>query len=945
MKQRLFTLMLLLASCICYAQNKNYKTIKNGVIIILKPGNANPAKLVKLEVINNNIIHVLVSNSNRFSTEESLIVPDKTFQPVKYTTSTTADTLLVSTSSITAKVSLTSGEVVFYDKSGRVKLKEQQGGRTFAQSKNGERDTYNIRQVFTSPDDEAFYGLGQHQSGVFNYKGQNVELMQRNTEVAIPFLISNKNYGLLWDNNSLTRFGDPREYAHINTMKLYSADGKPGALTAKYFVDSNNTRTLFKEQPETEINYEFREQKDKWLLNFPAKNGAVEWTGFLASEYNGLHKFFLQASGYIKVWLDGKPVVDAWKQIWLPGNFFFDLNMEKDKKYSIRVEWKGNDFGNGPYIALKWLSPVPSKEQNNLSLSSEAASNINYYFINGNNADDVIRGYRQLTGKASMMPQWAMGLWQSRDRYLTQTEVVDVVKEYRKRNIPLDNIVQDWQYWKADQWGSHEFDATRFPDADKMIKEIHDYHAHFMISVWPKFYEKTDNYKAFAKNGWAFKRNIELQTRDWVNEVYTFYDPFSAGARKLFWQQVDNRLFKKGVDAWWMDATEPELISNVSNEEKISRMNPTAMGSGAKYINAFPLMNSKAVYEGQRQSDANKRVFILTRSAFAGQQRYGAATWSGDITARWHDLKNQIPAGLNFSLSGIPYWTFDIGGYEVEKRYVDAKGNDEEFRELFARYFQLGAFCPLFRIHGKYPYREIYNIAPEGHPVYNTLVKYDKLRYRLMPYIYSLAGKTWKDDYTIMRALLMDFPHDKKVWSIADEYMFGSALLVCPVYEYKATTRQVYLPSTSGWYDASTGKYYNGEQTITADAPISKMPLYVREGSIIPVGPQIQYAMEKTSQPLTVYVYTGKSCSFTLYEDEGINYNYEKGAYTEIPFSYNEQMKTLVIEARKGKFNGMDAVKKISVVWITKDKPRVLAEENATESVLTYNGKKLTVKQ
>jgi alpha-D-xyloside xylohydrolase len=571
---------------------------------------------------------------------------------------------------------------------------------------------------------------------------------------------------------------------------------------------------------------------------------------------------------------------------------------------------------------------------------------IDYYFIKGNNLDQVISGYREITGKAPIMPKWAMGLWQSRERYKTQNELLSVVEEFRKRKIPLDNIVLDWQYWKIDQWGSHEFDSARFPDPTGMVNKLHnDLHTRIMISVWAKYYVGTKNYKIMNDKGFLYKKNVEKNQKDWIGYVSTFYDPFNPEARKLFWSQINENLFSKGFDAWWLDSSEPDMQSNLSMDDRKALMNPTALGPATQYFNAFPLVNAEGVYKGQREVNPNQRVFILTRSGFPGLQHYAAATWSGDIGTRWEEMKRQIPAGINFCLSGIPYWTMDIGGFSVERRYEKATGKDlDEWRELNARWTQFGSFVPLFRVHGQFPYREMFNIAPASHPAYQTMLWYDKFRYRLMPYIYSLAGKTYHEDYTIMRALVMDFANDVAVQNIGDQYMFGPALMICPVYEYKATNRKVYLPSTGGWYDLYTGKHLNGGQNINADAPLSKIPVFVKEGSILPFGPEIQYSDEKPADPVTLYVYTGKDAQFTLYEDENINYDYEKGMFSNIPISYNEQSKTLIIGNRQGSFPGMMEERTFQIVWVSNNKPVTLDFNRKPDVVIKYSGKTQTVK-
>jgi alpha-D-xyloside xylohydrolase len=548
--------------------------------------------------------------------------------------------------------------------------------------------------------------------------------------------------------------------------------------------------------------------------------------------------------------------------------------------------------------------------------------------------DEVVGGYRQLTGKAVMLPLWAFGFWQSRERYKTEGEILTTVNEFRKRKVPLDNIVQDWFYWKENQWGSQEFDETRFPHPDSLTGTLHNkYHAHFMISVWPKFYEGTETYKDFDSKGWLYKRNIADRQKDWVGPGYvsTFYDVFNEGAQKGFWDLINNKIFKKGVDAWWMDASEPDVLSNVSPQKRKEQMYPLAAGLTSEFLSAYPLMNAKGIYEGQRTADPNKRVFILTRSAFPGLQRYAAATWSGDISSRWHDMKLQIAAGTNFSMSGLPYWTMDIGGFAVERRYEHPDSTTlEEWRELNARWYQFGSFVPLFRVHGQFPYREIYNISPENHPCYQSMLYYDKLRYRLLPYIYSLVGQTYQKDYTIMRGLVMDFPNDDKVNNIGDQYMFGPALLINPVYNYRQRSRELYFPNGQGWYDLYTGKYMEGGVSVNADAPYERTPVFVRAGSIVPFGPAMQYTTEKRADTITLYIYAGRDGQFSLYEDEGINYNYEKGGYSTIQFNYSDKDKRLTVGTREGRFAGMLETRYFRIKYVTKEKALALELDKRT---------------
>ena len=467
-----------------------------------------------------------------------------------------------------------------------------------------------------------------------------------------------------------------------------------------------------------------------------------------------------------------------------------------------------------------------------------------------------------------------------------------------------------------------------------------------MISVWPKFYEGIPTYNEFDKKGWLYKRNIADRQRDWIGRGYvsTFYDAFNENARKGFWDLINKKIYSKGFDAWWMDASEPDILSNVDPEKRKQQMNPTALGSAAEYLNAYPLQNAKGIYEGQRSTDPDKRVFLLTRSGFAGSQRYAASIWSGDIGSTWHDMKTQIAAGVNFSMSGLPYWTMDIGGFVVPEKFE--KPNEEsleEWRELNARWYQFGAFVPLFRSHGQFPYREIFNIAPETHPAYQSFLYYNKLRYRLLPYIYSLAGAAYHDNYTIMRGLAMDFAKDTATLNIDDQYLFGPSLLINPVCAYKKISREVYLPKGEGWYDLYSGKFYAGRQTINADAPYERIPLFVKAGSVIPFGPELQYTSEKPPDTITLNIYTGADASFNLYEDEGTNYNYEKGAFSIIPIKYYEATKTITIGDRTGSFAGMLTKRVFQINVITPAKPKRLDFDTGDKQII-YTGKKITIK-
>ena len=906
-----------------------YQKDDSGVTVKINYPVENGPTLVRLEVLGDKIIHVSATPENRFRDPESLVVlPQR--EKVEFLIHEESDRLTVETEALRAHLIVRTGEVVFEDIQGNVLLKEQAGGGKYFEPIEVEGTKgYSFRQVFESPEDEAFYGLGQHQSDEFNYKGKNEELFQYNTKVSVPFVVSNKGYGVLMDSYSMMRFGNPDEYKQLGEVfTLYDKDGKAGALTGTY--KPMRGEPLVRSEEKIYFEHLVAPEMAKVVNlpeNFQFYGSEVTYEGSIEAPQTGVYQFILYYAGYTTVTVGDETVVpERWRTAWNPNAYKFTVHLEKGVRTPLKIEW--NPDGSVSYLGLRAYDVVNPVQQAKHQWWSEMSKQMEWYFIAGDDMDDVISGYRTLTGKAQIMPKWAMGYWQSRERYKTSTEMIDALKGFRQREIPIDNIVMDWSHWEEDAWGSHEFDLARFPDPKAMVDSIHDMCARMMISVWPKFYIDTEHYKEFNEKGWMYNKANEDGIRDWIGQgyLYGFYDAYAEGARKLFWNQMYDHYYPLGIDAWWMDASEPNVRDCTDMDYRKSLCGPTALGSSTEYFNTYSIVNADAIYNGQRQVDPDKRVFLLTRSGFAGLQRYSTATWSGDIATRWEDMKAQISAGLNFAVSGIPYWTMDIGGFCVENRFVagqnhyDRTGEEnadhKEWRELNTRWFQFGAFCPLFRSHGQFPFREPWEIAPEGHPAYESIVYYTKLRYRLMPYIYSLAGKTWFEDYTIMRPLVMDFMKDPNVLNIGDTYMFGPSFLVAPVYEYEARTRNIYFPR-GGWFDYYTNKYYEGGTARTVDAPYGRMPLFVRAGSIIPAGPEIQWTDQKQADVIDLYVYEGANGSFTLYEDENVNYNYERGLYSTIEFTYDDITRTLTIGAREGEFPGMlqERVFKVIPVW------------------------------
>ncbi len=956
------------------------KTEGNFVTIDIENAQAGAARVVRLQVVNDNIVRVQATCEAQLPAKPaSLMIVPQTAKP-KFTVTDNGDSYCVKAKNVTATVNKADGRIKFTDESGKVLATEAVGGKSFKPFKVPEReigvgtltDDQSKGLTWTlkfENQDEALYGLGQHQSGELNMKGKNEDLFQYNTKVSVPMVLSTNGYGILWDSYSYCRFGNPEDYLQLNrAFNLYDKHGKKGSLTGTY-TDKNGQRLV---RGEDSLYFEFdmpagselgKLTEPGGIKNLPkgfALNGAtVVYEGFIEPKERvseTLRQFILYYAGYIKVYIGGEEVVpERWRTAWNPNAWKFTAQVPAGKKTQLRIEWQPD--GDVSYCGLRVSAPRSAAEREQLTVWSEMSRDMDYYFIAGQSFDEIISGYRTLTGKASLYPKWVLGFWQSRERYKSSQDIEQTLAEFRNRRIPIDNIVQDWNYWKLENWGDHTFEASRYPTPQAMLDSVHAMGGRFMISVWPKFYETVDNHKALDAKGWIYKQAIVDDIHDWLGFRGSFYDAYDAGARKLFWKQMDDNLYKKynyAIDAWWMDASEPNIRDCTPMWYRKALSGPTALGSSTEYFNAYSIVNADAIYTGQRATGNNKRVFLLTRSGFAGEQHYSTATWSGDIGTRWEDMRAQMTAGLNFSMSGIPFWGMDQGGFCVENRYVAAQQEFDqtgyensdltEWRELQARWNQFGCFIPLYRAHGQWPLREVFNIAPEGHPAYESIVYYHKLRYRMMPYLYSMAGWAHFKDYTLMRALVMDFADDKNVLDIPDQWMFGPAFMACPVGYYKARNRQVYFPKQSGWYDLYSGEFINGGQKLIVDAPYGRIPVYVREGSIIPFGPELQWSDEKPAELINLYVYTGADGQFQLYEDEGTNYNYEKGKYATIDFNYDEATRTLTIGERKGNFKGMLKQRRFNVVVITRDNPRELDLENPAGQMVEYNGKQVTVK-
>ncbi|MBN1415437.1 MAG: DUF5110 domain-containing protein [Bacteroidales bacterium] len=849
------------------------------------------------------------------------------------------DTITLKSPVLMVRINKKNGEIEYRSNAG-LKLLKEKGIASFKPVIYDGDSGYTVQQFFELTPDEGIYGLGQHQNGYFNYRGKNIKLAQANTEAVTPFLISTQNYGILWDNYSFTVFDDKPE---------------------------------------------------------------------------------------------------------------------------------------GTYLL------------------SDMGNNIDYYFIYGSNMDAVISGYRRLTGKAPMYGKWAYGYWQSKEHYDTQAELMSVAEKYRKLKIPIDNIIQDWDYWNgAANWGSMLFDKTLFPQPKEMCDRLHSMNFHIIISIWPALGPNTAVYADMQRNGFLYK------PVGWAG--FKYYDAFNPAANMLYWRYLKSGIYSKGLDGWWIDSTEPDVINALtkeSSEYELKKMGSNYLGSWARYLNAFSLVMTDDIHRFWREETSDRRAYILTRSTYAGQQRNAATTWSGDIGASWEVYRRQITAGINHCMSGIPYWTFDIGAFVLGayEGLFCYGGKDPAYQELYTRMFQFGAFSPVFRSHGSETPREIWEMG-EFIP---SITAFDNLRYRLMPYIYSLAWKVTSNDYTIMRGLPMDFTADKNTWYVDDQFMFGPSLMVCPVTEYmyyrppektkpvgaeffrtvegrpglnasyykdnrytvpgtekidstinvfwytgrpdyvsdsmfairwkgklvpgetgkhqfhmksfdakriildgdtlpvvytsveqytdyvnlqagkeydfvvetdntstgaarmqlfwktpeifaremkketRGKIREVYLPADNLWYDFWTGKTLQGGQRVACDAPIEKIPLFVRAGSIIPMGPFIQYTTEKPADPIELRIYSGADGSFILYEDENDNYNYEKGIYATIELTWNDSVKELTLNERKGDFPGMLNQRTFQIILVRELQGTGIGITAKPDRIVKYDGRKQVV--
>jgi alpha-D-xyloside xylohydrolase len=644
------------------------------------------------------------------------------------------------------------------------------------------------------------------------------------------------------------------------------------------------------------------------------------------AEVNGEHTFHAEAAFGIYGSHEGFYGLGQHQAgVWNYRGETVDLSQE-NTEIAVPLLVSTNGYG------IFWNNPSRSVVNNRfvhwLYMSAEVADRVDYYFFYGPDADQIIGHYRELTGEVPLFGRWAYGFWQCKNKYQSQGEVEAVAAKYRALHIPVDNIVQDWFWWVTMgemKWNPH------YPDPQAMINKLHDEHFHLMVSVWPYFRPGSATYDEFDKNGWFVAKTLSGGFHPLGQALY---DATNPAAQKKYWENVNAALYQKGVDAWWLDTDEPETEGKQDN---ILVDHKLAIGSGARYANVFPLFHAGGVSEGQQEASDKKRVFILSRSAYAGVQRYGVTAWSGDVLSDWVTFARQIPAGLNYSLSGMPYWTTDIGGF-----ISGGNLNDPKFRELFVRWFQFGTFSPIFRVHGtRYPdENELWSYGPDAQKI---LVDYDNLRYRLLPYIYSEAWQVTSNHGTLMRPLVMDWRNDVVAQNTGDEYLFGSAILVSPVTTQGATSRTVYLPKAT-WYDFWTGAKIEGDKRIEAAAPLEKLPLYVRAGSVIPMGPTMEWSTEKPADPMEIRVYPGADGDFTFYEDENDNYNYAKGQHATVQLHWDDAAKTLTFGSREGSFPGMPEKHTFNVVVVGEGRGVGIGDSTAQARGVIYKGDRVVLR-
>lgn len=935
-----------------------------------------------LQVCNESIIRVLALPAPAFPTQPSLVVREQ-WPEVDYTVEHEGDVVILTTSRLKAVANKSSGQVSFYD-GDTLLLAEQE--RAFINTTDMGKPALSVLQSWGSFEDEAIYGLGQYQNGIVDYKHAPIEMVQFNTEAVVPFLVSTRGHGILWDAYSWTHFNPASEeiiFTPDTATPIVDGTGldllacKPGAPLQQWTL-ANEELSLAASSPSACLDCNgcaAGTQAHMWHCD-PSFAGNQDWlydsaTMQLRSKQVGTcltaahvavapcnprdpnQQWVLKSNGLLQLantqkclTVVGTPQGHATFTSTLPGAYHFYIDMGHGfgagfngavtltiNNASVQA-WQGLTNlpdsltgrvylqANTTYrleLTSSGLSTAPRvfvqyPDYNRTTFLSDVADAVDYYFMYGGSIDASIALYRTATGPAPLFGIWAYGFWQCKERYHNQTELLDAATEFRRRQLPVDNIVQDWHYWGNEGWGP-QWDPSIYPDPAGMVQQLKRMHYHFMVSVWSKFDDNTEFYAILRRDNQLIPNSI-------------WFDPYNPAARTQFYNFSNVSMFSIGVDALWLDATEPEFFPNENQ--------PVYLGSGNKYMNPYSLLVTAAVTDGLQRDRPDMRVFSLTRSSFAGQQRTGGVLWSGDIAGTWDSLRRQISASINYQASGIPHWSEDIGGFfRPGDQYTSP-----DYHELLIRWFQFGTFTPIFRVHGGGTNTEYWNF---GDDVVANVLQACQLRYRLLPYIYTLGWQVHAQHATTQRLLAFDFPSDPNVFQIADQFLFGPAFLVAPVYAYQQRSRSVYLPAVL-WWDFWTGSSVAGGVAVTAAAPINQMPLFVRAGAIVLMGPFLQYSQELPADPLEVRVYGGQSGRAPLYEDDGLSQAFaQRGESTLITFSYDAPSRKFSVSARQGSFPGMLSTRTLHVVLVAPGHGVGLNYTASPDVVVTYTGDPLEI--
>ena len=859
---------IILLFCVALLNTACVSKQKEKVVLELKQG------LLSLIPLNQNAVRVQFSQPGSAPMEE-LIYTEKLPVP-EYEVTEDKQSLVLSLDGISVEFDKGTEVLTFKDANKRIILQEKVGGRFMKVSSVQNEPTYQVEQRFVSPKDEYIYGTGQFQDGYLNIRGLTRRLTQVNTQISIPFILSSKGYGLLWNNYGLTDFNPADQF-----VELTPANASGEAVTVNTTGTSGNVR-------ETRQTYSFTASVDV------PRSGS--YSLLLDVGQRMARKYYLV--------IDGQKIVDV-NNLWLPPTTSAIVELTAGK-HDIEVQGERNDKP-----VLYWR-PVSEETV----FRSSVAQMLDYTVFAGN-GDEVIASYRELTGPAPMMPLWSLGYIHCRERYNTQAELLENAREFRERKLPIDMIVQDWQYWGKYGWNAMKFDEDRYPDPGSMMKELHEMDVRLMISVWSKIDAQSEVGKQAKEKGYY------IPGSDWID----FFNPDAAA---FYWQNFRTGLLKYGIDAWWQDATEPE------NDDLQNRRINREQTPGEVYRNVYPMYVSKTIYEGLRQDDPDRRAMIFTRSGFSGMQRYAAATWSGDVGHDWETLRRQIVGGLGQMATGLPWWTYDAGGFFRPGDQYTNTG----YHEQLIRWIQAGTFLPLMRVHGYMSNTEPWRY---GEKVEYIIARYLDLRYRLLPYIYSQNAAVSFNGSTLMRPLVMDFPEDRFALEQNYQFMFGPSILVAPVVESGVNRMKVYLPECSaGWVDFWNGTPHKGGIFTDVNVDLMKTPLFVKAGSILPLGPQKQYASEETEQPWEIRIYPGADGSYSVYEDEGINYNYEKGQFSTFDLKWNDSDKTLTISDRKGSFVGMKERMDFNIVIVTPESGTGIYQSKVNKSIV-YEGKSMVI--